>query len=170
MSDLIGPILDSPSFQFASLVVGILFLMLAFALVVWLYRDADRRGMRAALWTGIVAALGILGGIFALSETKYGFAPIGLITFFVLIILVFVYMILRPAEFVDDVEEQELSIALLEAELDIKACPHCHAGIEPDFLVCPSCSKILRTPCRVCRRPIKREWKICPYCKTMQGE
>lgn len=170
MSDLIGPVLKSASFQFASIVVGVLFLLLSFAMIIWLYRDADKRGMRAVVWAGVIAALGVLGGLAGLVETKYGFAPVGVIAFSVLIILVFVYMILRPSEFAEDVEEQELSIALLEAELDIKACPHCHAGIEPDFLVCPSCLKILRTPCRVCKRPIKRDWKVCPYCKTKQGE
>lgn len=170
MSDLLGPILKSASFQFASLVVGILFLLLTCAIVIWLYRDAKSRDARASLWAGIVAAFGVLGGLVGISQSKYGFGMTGIIAFSVVIIMVFVYMILRPSEFADDIEEQELSIALLEAELDIKACPHCHAGVEPDFLVCPSCLKILREPCRLCKRPIKREWKVCPYCKTKQGE
>ena len=168
MSDLLGPVLKSASFQFASLVVGVLFLLLACAIVIWLYKDAVSRGMRATTWAGIVAGLGALGGLAGFSQAKFGFAPTGVFAFFTIIILVFVYMILRPSEFKDDVEEQELSIALLEAELDIKSCPHCHYGIESDFLVCPQCMKILREPCRACKRPIKREWKVCPYCKTKQ--
>ena len=170
MSDLLGPVIKSASFQFASLVVGILFLLLSVAIIFWLYRDAVSRGARATLWAGVGMAVGVLGAIGGISQTDYGFALTGILAFSVISIFVFVYTIMRPSEYSDDVEEQELSIALLEAELDIKACPHCHGGIETDYLVCPSCLKILREPCRLCKRPIKREWKVCPYCKTKQGE
>ena len=170
MSDLLGPVLKSASFQFASLIVGILFLLLSCAVIFWLYRDAESRGTRSTVWAGIGIALGVLGAIAGISQAAYGFAFTGILAFSLIIIFVFIYTIMRPSEFSDDIEEQELSIALLEAELDIKACPHCHAGIETDFLVCPNCFKILREPCRLCKRPIKREWKVCPYCKTKQGE
>lgn len=170
MSSILGPVFGSSAFQFASLIVGILFLLLSGAVIIWLYRDAQSRGNYATIWAGVTAALGVIGAVFGLTQSKLGFGVTGIAAFSVIIVIVFIYLILRPTQLKDDIEEQELSIALLEAELDVKSCPNCHHGIETDFLVCPNCYKILRTPCQHCGRPIKREWKVCPYCKAKQGE
>jgi RNA polymerase subunit RPABC4/transcription elongation factor Spt4 len=101
---------------------------------------------------------------------KYGFLPVGLIPFFLIISLVIIYMIVRPAEFTADSQERDLSLRLLDAELEIKACPKCGAGIEPDFLICPECVSQLRVKCEYCGRPIKANWNACPYCQAKQRE
>ncbi|OFW25219.1 MAG: hypothetical protein A3H27_11965 [Acidobacteria bacterium RIFCSPLOWO2_02_FULL_59_13] len=45
-------------------------------------------------------------------------------------------------------------------------CPHCGATIEAGFAVCPSCLASLKILCSQCHQQLKKEWRICPYCKA----
>lgn len=169
MSDIINPVIGSAAFKTASLVIGIFSVLFALALLYWLYRDSSERGMLAGVWTGLVTAFAVAGGILGLTINKYGAAPAGMAVFTVVVFCILIYLIIRPSEYKEDVDEREVGMDLIEAELDVKACPKCRAGIEPDFLVCPECLTPLRTPCTYCGRHIKTGWKVCPYCTTRQS-
>jgi hypothetical protein len=80
-----------------------------------------------------------------------------------------VYLILRPPEYLEDVQERELEVQAAEArlrELDHGLCPHCDYPIERDFIRCPSCLRKLKERCVSCSKPLDRAWTICPYCET----
>lgn len=80
-----------------------------------------------------------------------------------------VYMILRPPEYLEDVQERELEIQAAEARLsgvERQLCPQCDYPIERDFIRCPSCLRKLKERCASCSRPLDRAWTICPYCET----
>jgi len=166
MSGLLGPILNSGVFKVASIVLGVMFLIITFALVYWLYRDAVKRSAGAVVWGAIGLVCAFVGIIAGFPFMKYGFSPVGLIPFFLMISLVIIYMIVRPAEFTADAQERDLSLRLLDAELENKACPKCGTGIEPDHLICPECLSELRVKCDYCGRPIKPRWHACPYCQS----
>jgi hypothetical protein len=122
------------------LFVAVLYL----SLIYWTYADARRRILDPML-VGCATAASL-------------FPFVGTI----------VYMILRPAEYLDDVRERELEMQAAEArlhELDYGLCPHCDYRIERDFLRCPSCLRKLKERCASCARPLDRSWTICPYCE-----
>ena len=80
-----------------------------------------------------------------------------------------IYTIVRPPEFLDDVEDRELSIRASEAQLAMAgavACPHCERPVEKEFLRCPHCLRRLKEPCQTCGKPLDGEWRICPYCEA----
>jgi len=169
MNDLLQPILMSKIFQFASLVVGILTFLLSVALVYWLFRDARRRAAREIIWVLLGGIAVFVGAMIGFGQTTYGFATVGLASISAILLVLMIYTFLRPAEYSADAQERELSLRLLEAELDTSACPSCGSGIETDFLICPTCNITLRRPCEFCSRPIRPAWATCPYCKARQG-
>jgi len=80
-----------------------------------------------------------------------------------------VYIILRPPEYLEDVQERELEIQAAEARLnglERTLCPHCDYPVERDFIRCPSCLRKLKERCVSCAKPLDRAWAICPYCET----
>ncbi len=80
-----------------------------------------------------------------------------------------IYTIVRPPEFLDDVEDRELSMRASEAQLALAghmACPHCDRPVEKDFLRCPHCLRKLKEPCHNCGKPLDNDWRICPYCEA----
>jgi Double zinc ribbon len=80
-----------------------------------------------------------------------------------------VYVILRPPEYLEDVQERELEVQAAEArlrQLDHGLCPHCDYPIERDFIRCPSCLRKLKERCTSCAKPLDKTWTICPYCET----
>ena len=113
-----------------------------FALAGWTYRDAGRRGASAVYWTAVVLFFNIFGW--------------------------FIYLILRPPEYLEETRERELEIKTKQAELrnSLLNCPACHKLVERDFLICPHCRKKLKNPCSNCSKPLNLSWTICPFCKT----
>ena len=168
MSDLINPIITSSAFQNVSFAIGILCFIFAALLLFWLYRDAQRRGAAAAVWTVIGVVVGIVAALVGLSSAKYGFGPVGIFALLALAIVVILYTFLRPQDVLADAHEQQLSLLLLEAQIENETCPTCGKAIETTFLVCPHCNTTLRVSCDYCGKPIKPEWMICPYCKSNQ--
>jgi Double zinc ribbon len=80
-----------------------------------------------------------------------------------------VYIILRPPEYLEDVQERELEMQAAQArlhQLDHGLCPHCDYPIERDFIRCPSCLRKLKERCGSCSKPLDKAWTICPYCET----
>ncbi len=79
-----------------------------------------------------------------------------------------VYTILRPPEFLDDVNERETEMKSAETRmrhLDAHSCRKCGFPAETDFVRCPACRTRLKEPCPSCDRPVGLKWKLCPYCE-----
>jgi hypothetical protein len=114
------------------------------ALAYWVYKDARRR-VEDPMLVGLAVVLGLIP-----------------------IVGVFIYVLLRPPEYIDDVRERELEIKEMEARLGRRElqCPVCRAEIERDFLVCPVCTTKLKQACAQCKAPLEALWQICPHCET----
>jgi hypothetical protein len=123
------------------LVLGVLYLSLIF----WTFADARRR---------------IDDPLLIVCATLAAFFPF---------IGVFVYVIVRPPEYLDDVRLRELEMTAAEARLaslDYSLCPHCDYEIQSDYLRCPSCMRKLKERCYSCSKPIDPAWRICPFCEA----
>ncbi|MGH2853695.1 MAG: double zinc ribbon domain-containing protein [Solirubrobacteraceae bacterium] len=131
-----------------SLVVDLLIVFAAVvyvSLIYWTYADARRRILDPML-IGCATAASL-------------FPFVGTL----------VYVILRPPEYLEDVQERELEMQAAEArlrQLDHGLCPHCDYPIERDFIRCPSCLRKLKERCASCAKPLDKAWTICPYCET----
>jgi len=115
------------------------------ASVWWIYKDARRRVEDPWL-----VALSVLMGI--------------LVPF----LGVFIYMLFRPPEYLDDVRERELEIKAMEERLAKRDlhCPVCRSEVDSTFLVCPICTTKLKQACVTCKAPLEALWQVCPYCET----
>ncbi len=81
---------------------------------------------------------------------------------------VFIYMLFRPPEYLEDVRERELEIKAMERRLggyDVH-CPVCRAEVDATFLICPVCTTRLRQACTGCNAPLEALWQVCPFCET----
>jgi len=121
---------------------GILFWL---ATVFWIYKDARRR-----LEDPWLIGVGVLLGI--------------VIPF----LGVFIYMLFRPPEYLEDVRERELEIKAMEERLSKRDlhCPVCRSEVDATFLVCPICTTKLKQSCSNCKQPLEALWQVCPYCET----
>ena len=139
------PVIDvyeSSAFRAGVRLALLLVVVLWLALALWVYKDARRR-MEDPILIGVAVAAGLL------------FPFLG----------PFVYLFLRPPEYLDDVRERELEIRLMERRFGgAEVCPYCAGPVEADFIVCPSCSTPLRERCDGCQRPLDPTWVVCPYC------
>ena len=119
------------------------------ALAFWVYKDARRR---------------IEDPFLVFLATLLGLAPpyIGPL----------VYMLFRPSEPLEDVRSRRVELQVLEEQLARArlGCPVCSSAVEPDYLVCPVCTTILREPCARCEAPLEPLWQMCPYCASPVGE
>jgi hypothetical protein len=79
-----------------------------------------------------------------------------------------VYLLFRPAEILDDARTRQVELQALEQQLarGRPSCPVCSTTVEPDYLVCPVCTTMLRRPCTRCDAPLEPLWQMCPYCAT----
>jgi hypothetical protein len=115
------------------------------ATVFWIYKDARRR-LEDPWLIGVSVMLGVI----------------------VPFLGVFVYMLFRPPEYLDDVRERELEIKAMEdrlAKRDLH-CPVCRSEVDVSFLVCPICTTKLKQACSNCKQPLEALWQVCPYCET----
>jgi Double zinc ribbon len=115
------------------------------ATVWWIFKDARRRVEDPWL-----VAVGVMLGI--------------LVPF----LGVFIYMLFRPPEYLDDVRERELEIKAMEERLAKRDlhCPVCRTEVDSTFLVCPICTTKLKQACVTCKAPLEALWQVCPYCET----
>ena len=82
-------------------------------MIYWTYRDAEKRGAIGIYWAAVVLFFNIFGLI--------------------------IYFILRPPEYLADVQERELEIMAKEETLNSeRTCYGCHKPIKSDFLICPN--------------------------------
>ena len=117
------------------------------SLVIWTFKDIRSRtqDFLSQVLATVLAALFPIGGVF-------------------------IYMILRPRQTLAEVYERQLEEESLLAEMtERQTCSNCHARIEGDFQVCPSCGNKLKRPCPKCERLLELRWTFCPYCATNLG-
>ncbi len=137
--------IESNAFTTAIDLLIVVAAVIYFSLIYWTYADARRR----------IADPMLIG-----CATAASFFPF---------VGTLVYIILRPPEYLEDVQERELEIRAAEARLnglERTLCPHCDYPVERDFIRCPSCLRKLKERCVSCSRPLDRAWTICPYCET----
>ena len=113
-----------------------------FCLVVWTFRDVQKRSrdvLVQILATAIVLFFNIPGLI--------------------------LYTILRPPETLAESYARSLEEESVLLDLEEKtACPGCKRRIQPDYLICPTCRAELKEPCASCGRLLQLGWRLCPYC------
>ena len=115
------------------------------ATIFWIYKDARRR-LEDPWLIGVAVMLGVI----------------------VPFLGVFVYMLFRPPEYLDDVRERELEIKAMEERLSKRDlhCPVCRSEVNSSFLVCPICTTKLKQSCSNCKQPLEALWQVCPFCET----
>ena len=113
--------------------------------IVWVYRDI--RGRTQDGWTQAVSMLLVVA-----------FNLPGL----------FLYLVLRPQETLNDAYERRLEAEALSRDMPkpLAPCPTCKRSVEHDYLVCPNCSTTLKEACSNCSRPLELGWATCPYCAS----
>ncbi|HLG77659.1 MAG TPA: zinc ribbon domain-containing protein, partial [Ktedonobacteraceae bacterium] len=120
------------------------FVIFCLSLVIWTFRDIRARTqdfLSQILATVLVAVFPIAG--------------------------LFIYMILRPRQTLAEIYERQLEEESLLAEMtERQTCNNCHARVEGDFQVCPSCGQKLKRSCPKCERLLELRWMFCPYCAT----
>ncbi|HSA94838.1 MAG TPA: zinc ribbon domain-containing protein [Acidobacteriota bacterium] len=117
------------------IVLPIALIVLWGAVLVWVYRDAEKRGMSGILWLLLV----LIGNV------------IGLL----------IYAIVRsetPAR--RRAENGGAGAACCPAG----ACPACGKTVTPGYAYCPYCGKSLKMACPACGKPVEPDWKACPAC------
>jgi RNA polymerase subunit RPABC4/transcription elongation factor Spt4 len=66
-----------------------------------------------------------------------------------------------------EVYERSLAEESLLAEMEKhRTCPTCHARVDEDWIVCPSCRTRLHRICPACQRLTEPSWSLCAYCGT----
>lgn len=132
--------------QIAIALLGAYITALWFSLVVWTFRDIQKRTRDV-----IVQVLATL-----------------LVLFFNLPGLL-LYTVLRPTETLAEAYARSLEEeSLMQGIEERQACPNCKYRVEPDYMVCPSCMAQLKQPCPYCSRLLHLGWRACPYCGREQ--
>lgn len=114
------------------------------SLIIWTFRDIRSRtqDMLSQVLATLLVAVFFIGGLF-------------------------IYMILRPRQTLAEIYERQLEEESLLAEMtERQTCNNCHARVESDFQICPSCGYKLKRPCPKCERLLELRWVFCPYCAT----
>ncbi len=113
--------------------------------IVWVYRDIRARTQDG--WTQAVSVALVL--MFNLPG-------------------LFLYLVLRPQETLNDAYERRMEAEALMRDLPQPqpTCPTCRQAVHQDYLVCPNCRTALREACSNCSRPLELSWSACPYCAS----
>lgn len=75
------------------------------------------------------------------------------------------YVLLRPPETLSQQYQRALEEEAILQDLEERlACPTCKRGIKEDFLICPYCRTQLKRACPRCGQALHALWKACPYC------
>lgn len=120
---------------------GVILLFFWIAVVIWVYRDAEKRRMEGVIWA--------------------------LIVFFTHLIGLIVYAIVRSNHPVP----QSASTASPsspppppQASVSGPVCKSCGKPVEKDHSYCAMCGEKLHTVCAKCGKEIQRNWTVCPFC------
>jgi RNA polymerase subunit RPABC4/transcription elongation factor Spt4 len=120
------------------LILPIALLVLWILVLIWVYRDAERRGMSGILWLLLV----LIGNV------------IGLL----------IYAIVRSERPV----KLEVGGGGAGLGATSGKCPGCGNAVAADHAFCPYCGKkLVQAPsCPACGKPVEGSWKVCPVCGT----
>lgn len=105
---------------------------------VYVFRDASRRGMNAALWTLIAVLVPILVG------------------FIIYLLVRGNYPDLKCPQCGTPVRESYVSCPQCGARLKA-SCPNCSAPVEPDWKVCPRCASLLSQDSSNIQTPVRKK-------------
>lgn len=126
----------------------VMFLVIfSLSLIIWTFRDirARTQDFLSQILATVLVALFNVGGLF-------------------------IYLILRPRQTLAEIYERQLEEESLLAEMtERQTCTNCHARVESDFQVCPSCAQKLKRSCPKCERLLELRWTYCPYCASSVG-
>src|SRR5204863_7301274 len=114
------------------------------SLIIWTFRDIRSRtqDFLSQILATVLVAIFFVGGLF-------------------------IYLILRPRQTLAETYERQLEEESLLAEMtERQTCNNCHARVESDFQICPTCGQKLKRPCPKCERLLELRWAFCPYCAT----
>lgn len=126
-----------PIGRFALFLLPAAFIILWGAVLLWVYRDAQKRGMNGILWLLLVLIGNVIGLlIYAIVRSE---TPVR-----------------RPAQGEGGGENAACCAPA--------ACPSCGKGLASGFAYCPYCGKSLKRTCPRCGRPVEEGWKVCPVC------
>jgi len=134
----------------APVIIGCLvmfFVIFWVSLIIWTFRDirARTQDFLSQILATVLVFLFNIGGLF-------------------------IYLILRPRQTLAEIYERQLEEESLLAEMtERQTCTNCHARVEPDFQVCPSCGQKLKRSCPKCERLMELRWAYCPYCASNVG-
>ncbi len=131
-----------PWFPFVPLwSVSFVFLIVWIAVIIWVYKDAERRGMSGLLW----ALLVFIGNL------------IGLL----------IYLIVRqdhPLREEQGTASPGPPATASPSEIQTTVCAACQKPVEKSFVFCPHCGAPLQPVCKSCGKQIDSAWKACPHC------
>jgi RNA polymerase subunit RPABC4/transcription elongation factor Spt4 len=125
-----------PFGRLAFFLLPVAFIVLWGAVLIWVYRDAEKRGMSGILWLLLV----LIGNV------------IGLL----------IYAIVRSETPVRRQVQGESAAG--PACCPPEACKGCGKPLGPGFEFCPYCGKSLKKTCSACGKPVQDDWKVCPVC------
>jgi RNA polymerase subunit RPABC4/transcription elongation factor Spt4 len=108
------------------------------AVLIWVYRDAEMRGMSGILWLLLV----LIGNV------------IGLL----------IYAIVRSETPLRRKDAEGAAPPAGPAKPAPEACPACGKPLGAGFEFCPYCGTGLRRACPVCGKPVQGDWKVCAAC------
>jgi hypothetical protein len=121
--------------RFALFLLPAAFIVLCGAVLIWVYRDAEKRGMSGILWLLLV----LIGNV------------IGLL----------IYAIVRSET---PVKQPTPGGAAETASCPPATCGGCGKPLAAGYAFCPHCGKSLKKTCPACGKPAEEGWKICPAC------
>ena len=92
-----------------------------------------------------------------------------MLVFFFNIPGVFLYMLVRPKETLNQAYERSLQEEYMLQDLEEREiCATCRVKTQPDFLFCFNCRTRLRRECTSCNQLVKIKWASCPFCGSPQ--
>lgn len=141
--DSLSSFFDSPIWTVLRFLLIAFIILMWFALVIWVFKDARRRNAApgyAPLMAGIAFVIPFFGPL--------------------------LYLAVRPAETTVEQHERMLETIALERQAVLR-CPDCGFPTEARYLACPSCMRKLKDPCTQCGEPIDPRWSICPFCEKV---
>lgn len=113
---------------------GLALFALLIAVLVWVYRDAERRGMSGILWALIV----FIGHL------------VGLV----------IYFIVRS----DHPVRSPSPVGSPPAPPRPRLCPQCGKIADKNHAFCPFCGARIEAVCPKCAKPVETGWLACPSC------
>lgn len=130
------------TFQFSLAITGAFLVALWFALVIWTYRDVAARSRNPVMQ--IVSLLIV-------------------VLFFIPGIVI--YLLLRPAETLDERQQRMVEEEYLAQEIEtVAGCPSCGHLVRDVWVFCPTCRYQLRKPCHSCGKLTEVGWEVCAFC------